>query len=110
MIEMARKNRLFTGKIKMLDIDHPRKVMAYQRGTSTFLFNFHPSESYTEFFVPMGETGDYVVQLSSDAANFGGQSRVDSEQVYISHKHEDGRTGFKIYLPSRCAVVLKKKK
>ncbi|MBP1582291.1 MAG: alpha amylase C-terminal domain-containing protein [Oscillospiraceae bacterium] len=110
MIDMARKNRLFTGKIKMLHIDHERKVMAYQRGSSTFLLNFHPSESYADFFVPMGETGDFEVQLSSDSAAFGGHDRIATDRYYTSYGHSNGQTGFQIYLPSRSAVVLKKKK
>ena len=110
MINMARKQRLFTGKIKMLDIDHPRKVMAYQRGTSTFAFNFHPNNSYEDCFIPVGEEGDYSVILSSDAKNCGGQNRIDAEHTYHAAKAEDGRIGFKIYLPSRTAVVMKKMK
>jgi len=34
---------------------------------------------------------------------------VDTTYVYEAKKQEDGRIGFRIYLPSRCAVVLKKK-
>ena len=111
MIELARKNRVFNGKIKMLGIDHERKVMMYQRGVSTFLFNFHPTESYSDFFVPMGEQGDWVVQLSSDDEKFGGQNRVATDKAYSTFGQEqNGQNGFKIYLPSRTAVVLKKKK
>ncbi len=110
MIDFARKQRLFTGKIKMLDIDHPRKVMAYQRGTATFAFNFHPSQSYGDCFIPVGETGDYSVVLSSDDKSFGGHERVSKEQTYIAITQPDGKIGFNIYLPSRTAVVLKKKK
>ncbi len=111
MIELARKNRVFNGKIKMLGIDHERKVMMYQRGVSTFLFNFHPTASYEGFFVPMGEQGDWVVQLSSDDERFGGHNRVATDHSYSTFGQEqNGQSGFKIYLPSRTAVVLKKKK
>ena len=47
--------------------------------------------------------------LSSDDAAFGGHDRIARDYVYEATKQPDGRIGFQIYLPSRCAVVLKKK-
>jgi len=110
MIDMARKQRLYNGKIKMLDIDHPRKVMAYQRGNVTFAFNFHPSESYEGFFIPVGEEGAYSVLLNTDDHCYGGHGRIDNNYVYHTEKLPDGRIGFRIYLPNRSAIVLKKQK
>ena len=110
MIDLARKQRLFTGKIKMIHIDHERKVMIYQRGTSVFAFNFHPNQSYDGFFLPVEDEGEYSILLSSDNFNFGGHGRVATANVYSAKKNENGKVGFQIYLPNRTAVVLKKKK
>ncbi len=108
MIDMARKQRLYNGKIKMLDIDHPRKVMAYQRGKVTFAFNFHPNNSYEGCFIPVDEEGAYSVVLNTDDYCYGGHGRVYNNYVYHTEKLPDGRIGFRIYLPNRTAIVLKK--
>lgn len=108
MVDMAKKNRLFTGKIRNLYTSNPEKLLAYRRGKLVFAFNFHPTESYQGFFLPVEETGDYEVVLSSDEARFGGYGRVDSATVYTAYRQKNGQIGFQIYLPSRAAVVLRK--
>lgn len=109
MIDMSRKNRLFIGKIRNLYTSNKEKIIAYQRGAAVFAFNFHPNQSYESFFLPV-EEGEYQVILSSDSSHFGGRERIATEYVYHAEKQPDGRCGFKIYLPSRTAVVLKQKK
>ena len=109
MIAMARKTRMLTGKIEYLNIDHSNKTMAYRRGKTVFLFNFHPFSSLENYFVPLKEAGEYEVILSSDDGVFGGQDRVSGTYVYKTEKNEQGQLGIRIYIPSRCAVVLKKK-
>ena len=109
MIAMARKTRMLTGKIEYLNIDHSNKTMAYRRGKTVFLFNFHPFSSQENYFVPVKEAGEYEVILSSDDGAFGGQDRVSGTYVYKTEKNEQGQLGIRIYIPSRCAVVLKKK-
>jgi len=108
MISMARKTRMLTGKIQYLNIDHGNKVIAYRRGKAVFLLNFHPNRSQENYFFPVGEEGAYEVVLSSDDAQFGGQERISHTYVYHTEKDSSGQTGIRIYIPSRCAVVLKK--
>jgi len=108
MISMARKTRLFTGKIQYLNIDHGNKIIAYRRGKAVFLLNFHPNRSQENYFFPVGEEGAYEVTLSTDDAQFGGQERVSNTYVYHTEKDSSGKIGIRIYIPSRCAVVLKK--
>jgi len=108
MIAMAQKTRVLTGKTEYLDIDHPRKLMAYRRGKTVFLFNFHPDRSVEDYFLPMKDAGEYKVILSSDDSEFGGQDRVSREYVYKTEKNDQGQLGIRIYIPSRCAVVLRK--
>jgi hypothetical protein len=49
------------------------------------------------------------VILSSDDGEFGGPERVDKEYVYKAKKTPEGWYGFQCYVPSRCAIVMKKK-
>ena len=109
MISMARKTRMLSGKTQYLDIDHPGKLIAYRRGRAVVLLNFHPSQSQQDYFLPTGEEGRYEVILSSDDAAFGGQERVSKTYIYQTETDKNGRIGIRIYIPSRCAVVLKKK-
>ena len=109
MISMARKTRLLTGKMEVLHFDHYRKIMAYRRGKTVLLLNFHPSWSQESFFVPVKEKGDYEVVLTTDEAAFGGYDRVSKTYVYTAEKNEEGIYGIHIYVPNRCGIVLRKK-
>ena len=109
MISMARKTRMFSGKVEYLNIDHYNKIMAYRRGKTVFLLNFHPDRSPDNYFVPVKDAGAYEVILSSDDAEFGGQNRVSKTYIYHTEKDAEGNIGIRIYLPSRCAVVMRKK-
>ena len=108
MVELAKKNRLFAGKSRNLYTSNSEKVLAYRRGGTVFAFNFHPTASYDSFFLPVEEPGDYQVILCSDNFDFGGYGRVANDSVYTAYRQADGRTGFRIYLPNRTAIVLKK--
>ncbi len=84
------------------------KIIIYTKGDTVFAFNFHPSRSFEGYFVPVGAAGRYEVVLSTDDGAFGGFSRVDTSRHYDTVTTPDGWYGFKCYLPSRCAIVLKK--
>ena len=109
MISMARKTRLLTGKMEVLNFDHYRKIMAYRRGKTILLLNFHPSWSQDNFFVPVKEKGEYEVILTTDDGEFGGYDRVSKTYVYHAEKNENGEYGIRIYIPNRCGIVLRKK-
>ncbi len=83
------------------------KVLVYTKGDLVFVFNFHPTRSFENYFVPTGRAGKYRVILTTDEAAFGGFSRVDTQYVYKT-RTSNGMRGFGCYLPSRCAMVLKR--
>ena len=56
------------------------------------------------------EEGGYQALFSTDDTEYAGFGRVDKKYVYYTEKAGDGRIGFKTYLPSRTAVVFRKKK
>lgn len=107
MIEMAKKRKLLTGKAKQLFISNQEKTLVYERNGLVFAFNFHPTRSYTEYFVTTPTTGNYKVALSTDSKDFGGQERISETRTYYASRKADGRIGFNVYLPSRCAMVLR---
>jgi len=106
MVKEGKRQRIFAGKDRQLYVDNENKWMAYQRGMGIFVFNFHPTESYTGCFVPVPEKGNYRVTLSTDDFCFGGYGRV-YHQTYETTE-QNGQPGLLLYLPSRTAIVLEK--
>ncbi|MBQ3000311.1 MAG: alpha amylase C-terminal domain-containing protein [Oscillospiraceae bacterium] len=106
MVAVGKRQRIFTGKDRQLYVDNHGKWMAYQKGAGVYIFNFHPTGSYTGCFVPMPEAGSYKVVMSTDDFCFGGQGRV-YHQTYETVT-QNGQPGVLLYLPSRTAVVLEK--
>ena len=84
------------------------KFLVYQKCDLVFIFNFHPSKSFDGYFIPVTNEGKYKVVLSTDDAQFGGYSRVDSNHVYQTVVTPANWIGFQCYVPSRTAIVLKK--
>ncbi len=108
MVAMAKERQVLESPLTHLYDHNDDKVLAYQKGNTQFVFNFHPTKSFTGYFIPMPEAGDYEVILSSDDFRYGGHGRV-YHSVYTAKKQPDGRLGVQLYLPSRTALVLKKK-
>ena len=106
MVTLGKRQRTFTGTDRQLYVENRKKWMAYQKGAGIFVFNFHPTESYTGVFVPVPEKGNYRVVLSTDDFCFGGFGRIHHQTYKTTQK--DGQTGLLLYLPSRTAVVLEK--
>ncbi len=109
MISLAKKNHLFTKEPHYLSINDGDNVMLYERNQVVFAFNFDPDRSYTSYFVPTHVEGEYKILLSSDDYQYGGYGRVATAQTYTASKQDNGQIGFYIYLPTRSAIVLKRK-
>ncbi len=109
MVEMAKKQKVIGGQDIQLQLHNTDKVLVYKKGGAVFAFNFHPVNSYDGYVLTMPETGNYEVIFSSDDYQFGGHGRV-YHQTYTATKQENGKPGFRIYLPNRTAIVLRKKK
>ncbi len=84
------------------------KIIIFTKGETVFIFNFNPTRSFEGYFVPVDVKGKYKVVLSSDDAAFEGFARVDNSTEYETFTTPIGWEGFKCYLPSRTAIVLKK--
>ncbi len=104
MVKTAKQLRVLKSHDRQLLLHNSDKVVAYEKG-GLFVFNLHPANSYESYFIPV-EPGRYQVVLSTDDAQFDGQDRI-AHSTYETLT-EGGRTGIRLYLPSRTAVVLKK--
>lgn len=87
------------------------QVLAYSRGDLLFVFNFSPSQSFTDygFIVPQGS---YDVVLNTDSKAFGGNDFADDSVRHFTNFDpiyaRDGKGWLKLYIPARSAVVLRK--
>ena len=106
MVALGKRQRVFTGRDRQLCMENEKKWMAYQKGAGIYVFNFHPTESYTGCFVPVPEEGSSKVVMSTDDFCFGGYGRVHHQTYETVEK--DGKTGILLYLPCRTALVLEK--
>ncbi len=109
MIAMVKKYRVVAGHDHQLLVHNGDKVMAYTKGKALFIYNLHPTQSFDGYQIPVDEPGDYQVVMSTDDFAYGGFGRVHHAR-YTACVQADGRLGFKLYLPSRTAIVLTKVK
>jgi len=87
------------------------KVVAYMRGELLFVFNFHPTVSFTDYGIPV--KGRFRIVLDTDDPLFGGFNRIDRNTVYLSIRKAERNIinaplYLYLYLPSRTALVFKK--
>lgn len=108
MIKLLKKGDILNKDAVNRWVHQDDKLIIYTKGEYVFMFNFHPEKSFDGYFVPVGEKGTYKVALTTDSAEFGGFSRVDTSVKYKAVTMPDGWIGFKCYIPNRCAIVLKK--
>ena len=108
MVSMAKKQKIQRYGDRQQFLHNQQKTLVYEKGSTVFGFNFHPWRSYDGYFLPVSEAGTYEVILTTDDTCFGGHGRI--YHTRYTTQEENGRTGIRLYLPSRTAVVLKKKK
>ncbi|CCF59707.1 hypothetical protein KAFR_0H02980 [Kazachstania africana CBS 2517] len=84
------------------------KVIVFERNGLLFIFNFHPTNSFTDYRVGVDQAGCYRIVLNSDRDEFGGHDRIDeSSKFYTTDLEWNNRRNFlQVYIPSRTAIVL----
>lgn len=102
MTHLFRKENLLAYKPELIRADEEKKVLIFRRKNYIFALDFNPSESFTGYAVEAPE-GDWELELDSDEKRYDGFSRLKEGEVH----HSD--TGITMYLPSRCALVFRRK-
>ena len=59
------------------------KVIVFERGELLWIFNFHPTQGYTDYRIGTPWHNKHHLVLSSDSEEFGGHSRVDRNGDYF---------------------------
>lgn len=83
------------------------KVLVFERAGLLWIFNFSPSESFTDYRVGVEQAGVYRIVLDTDAAEFGGHDRNDkSTRFFTTDFAWNNRENFvQVYIPARTAIV-----
>jgi 1,4-alpha-glucan branching enzyme len=87
------------------------RVIAFERAGALFIFNLHPTNSYTDYRIGVDVPGEYRIALDSDSSEHGGHGRIDHEKsrYFTSPMEWNGRRNFvQVYLPTRTCLVLVK--
>lgn len=67
-------------------------MIVHERAGLLFIFNFHPTKSFTDYRVGVDVAGEYTIVLSSDDKEYGGFENVTSGGKYLTTPMEwDGR-------------------
>ena len=83
------------------------KVIVAERGPLLFIFNFHPTQSFTDYKLGTQWGTPHHIVLDSDWAEFGGHSRVDPKTVfYPADPWNNRQHSIQVYIPCRTVLVL----
>ena len=115
MVHFLKRERVLQAPPELLVADEEKKILIFKRKNSIFALNFHPEGSFGDygFCAPAGE---WEVAFHSDEPRFDGFGRLNVGEKHVSEdvRCPNGNQYFdhtmKLYLPSRCAIVLKQVK
>ncbi|OQO00056.1 1,4-alpha-glucan-branching enzyme [Cryoendolithus antarcticus] len=84
------------------------KVIVFERAGLLWIFNFHPSSSFTDYRVGVEQAGTYKIVLNSDDPEFGGLGRVKNDGRFFTtdFKWNERKNFVQVYIPTRTAIVL----
>lgn len=112
MLSLAQSEAILDCVPELLVQDEQKNILIFKRNNCIFALNFNPSESFTDygFSAPAGK---WVDILTTDDSSFDGFGRIGKDvHLTISQKNANGNDRYSdslyLYLPSRCAIVLKR--
>ena len=63
-------------------------MIVYERAGLLFIFNFHPTKSFTDYRVGINVAGEYTIILSSDDKEYGGFENATSGGKHLTTPQE----------------------
>ena len=113
MILLAKRFKLLEFSGPHLLYEHSdEKVIVFRRAELVFVFNFHPTCSYTDYRFD-ATPGKYQMVFNSDAPEYGGHSRLIPDQCHLTlhdPSKQQNRNILSLYIPNRTALVLQQVK
>ncbi len=92
-----------------VNINEADQLMCFKRGRFYFIFNWSPTNSYTDYGI-FTDAGKYKIVLSTDNVEFGGFGNVDESLTYFAERipFNSGQYQLKLYIPARTAFVMER--
>ncbi|MDD2597917.1 MAG: alpha amylase C-terminal domain-containing protein [Kiritimatiellae bacterium] len=109
---MKEHNALAGSAPRRLYVNDHDKILVFERGDLVFVFNFHSANSVADYSIVI-PPGEYQHLLDSDQERFGGHGRIEPHQNFTlmnDVRDTESCNIIKIYLPCRCAMVIKRRK
>lgn len=106
MIGVVREKDFFNPAPFPMVRDIEKQVLIFERGEYVFVFNFSPERSYSDYFFEAAP-GKYLSVLDTDNKQFDGFCRINDRTEHFT-LYRDGKNLLGLYIPSRCAFVLKR--
>ena len=113
MVHFLKSSGCMAGTPELLVADEEKKILIFRRESSIFALNFNPAGSFGDYGFSAPD-GDWETAFSSDEERFGGFGRVLAGEKHIAlpEKSPNGNQSYDhtlyLYLPCRCAIVLKR--
>ncbi|KUI73746.1 1,4-alpha-glucan-branching enzyme [Cytospora mali] len=84
------------------------KVIVFERAGLVFIFNFHPTNSYTDYRIGVDVEGAYKIVLNSDNKDVGGFGLINEGTKFFTTPLEwnNRKNWTHVYIPSRTAIIL----
>ena len=100
---------LHTGCARLTHCHDSDGVLAFCRDNYMFAVNINPKISFTDYGLAAAQ-GEWEMILNTDDKRFDGHGRLPENLELLSEKDADGEYRLKVYLPSKTAVVFRRKK
>ncbi|KAM5382805.1 hypothetical protein ACJZ2D_002196 [Fusarium nematophilum] len=84
------------------------KVIVFERAGLVFIFNFHPTNSFSDYRIGIDVAGTYRVVLNTDSKEVGGFNRIDESTRFFTTPMEwnNRKNWTHVYIPCRTALIL----
>ena len=108
MINFVKNHDLYSAShVNLLHIHEDDKVLIFERKNLIFVFNFHPEKSFPDYMFN-APPGEYRMVLNSDDTLFGGQGRLEKNQVHFTFYDSisSEQNLLSLYLPNRTLIIL----
>jgi 1,4-alpha-glucan branching enzyme len=86
------------------------KIIAFERGNMLWVFNFHPTQSFPNYWIGVEWTGGYHYVICTDDEVYGGFTRIDTSThpQSLPEGYQGRQCKIELYLPARSAFVLRR--
>ena len=104
MVHFLEDEKVLLQAPQLLRADEEKKILIFRRKNVIFAFNFNPTQSYDNYGFET-EDGEYELCFNTDEGVYDGFDRLHNGDLHVTTDHT-----LRLYLPSRCGLVLVKRK